>query len=410
MKKISIVSDFNIFDIQGVNYVTSTFLEGNDILRERGYQVSRLYHPQGCLDCTDIVKLPQFQNSVKIHSVMKKSNCLVELIKKISKWHFLPVELIIYYCTTYRRAKGTVKLFFQLDQGYSDIVIFQGYLSAYMAFKYFKDKINFKAIIINHSGEGPIDQGLYLNPCMAKNRRVSKWMYDCIKFATNSADYLVILSGIAKKSFYWIEDSKKSIIYNGIRDILVHNLEQNDRERDRIRLVTVASLQKMKGQHLLLEAISFLPDEYRDRIQLNLVGDGVESTNLKTMCDNLNLNNSVIFWGNRSDVPQILAQMDVFILSSYTEGLPISIIEALRQGLLVLTSAVGGCSDMIDDYCGRIIPLDPTGISEALKKVIDDKLYENSASYSIARFKKYFSLPVMMNNYANVFDKVLGVE
>lgn len=409
MKNISIISDFNIFDIQGVNYVTNTFLEGSEILEKRGYQVKRLYHPQGYLDCTDIVKLPQFQDSTKKYLTKTKANYLIKLIKKISKWHFLSIELLKYYYVTYRRAKNTVKLFFQLDQGHSDIVIFQGYLSAYMAFRHFKDKIDFKTIIINHSGDGPIDQGLYLNPCMAKNKRVYKWMYDCIKFATKSTDHLIILSEIAKKSFYWIEDDKKSIIYNGIRDIQLHETNQKDKKDDKIRLVSVASLQKLKGQHLLLEAISLLPNEYKNRIQLNLVGTGVESNNLKTMCYNLNLNDFVIFWGNRSDVPQILAQMDIFILSSYTEGLPISIIEALRQGLFVLTSAVGGCPDMIDDNCGRIIPLDSKKISEILKAVIDDGLYKKSASYSIARFKKYFSLPAMMNNYANVFDKLLRV-
>lgn len=408
MKNISIISGFNIFQVQGVNYVTNTFLEGIDIFNRRGYDIFRLYYPNGYIDYVNGYNLPQFAKNIALSS--KNNNVLIGCARKCIRFLFhlkiFPLEYVRFYMYTYRPAKKAIDLFFKNDNNKTDIIIFHGYLLPYIAFKYYPNKIkSYKTISVMHTGIDPFDQYDYLFPSLMRNTFTNHILRTQLITGVKSVDYLVTLSTIAKKSFYWIDDGKKIVIYNGIKNI--NRLESNRYlSIGKINFVCVASIQKRKGQNLLIEAFSKLSNKVLDRIHLHLIGDGPDKVLLEHRVHELNLSQVITFWGSRSDVPALLSQMDIFILASYAEGLPISVIEALRQGLYIIVSPVGGCTDMISPDYGRLIQLDIADIANNIEEVVISGCYKNVAAFSRGKFEKDFSLDRMILSYCELFDNI----
>ena len=78
--------------------------------------------------------------------------------------------------------------------------------------------------------------------------------------------------------------------------------------------------------------------------------------------------------GRRMDVPRIMPAFDVFALSSKTEGLPLVVPEAMAAGLPIVTTAVGGLPDVIDEgRTGLLVPVDEAALSSALASLANDR-------------------------------------
>lgn len=192
------------------------------------------------------------------------------------------------------------------------------------------------------------------------------------------------------------------VVYNGIKDISVID----PIEHSKVNFVCVASLQQRKGQHLLIDSIQYLPEEIKSRIKIFIVGGGPAEKQLRELIRKNNCSEIIELTGVRPDIPNLLRSMDVFILPSYAEGLPISIIEALRQGLFIMTTDVGGCAEMIEPTFGRIIENKPESIANCIKEVVSLQLYKNCSSKARQKYIDNFSLKSMMNGYADVFDSL----
>lgn len=110
-----------------------------------------------------------------------------------------------------------------------------------------------------------------------------------------------------------------------------------------LTMITIARMVHQKDHATLLHAVSTLEGNWR----IQLVGDGPERTALEALTAELGLTQRVTFFGERQDVAHLLSQADIFILPSKWEGLPISILEAMRAGLPVIASDVGGVSEAV---------------------------------------------------------------
>lgn len=113
---------------------------------------------------------------------------------------------------------------------------------------------------------------------------------------------------------------------------------------------TVGRMATVKNQPLLLEAFIALCLRYPDKaaaLRLLLVGDGALLPTLKQRATAANLDHAVIFAGNSSNVPLMMAQMDVFVLPSLAEGISNTILEAMASGLPVIASEVGGNPELL---------------------------------------------------------------
>jgi glycosyltransferase involved in cell wall biosynthesis len=126
---------------------------------------------------------------------------------------------------------------------------------------------------------------------------------------------------------------------------------------------------------------------------------------------NQNLDRWVIVTGeiDRSKIPSLLASTDVFLLPSREEGMPIAILEAMRAGLPIITTTVGGIPEMIEDGVSGILiePENPEKIAEALLTLMNNKvLREDLASGARAVFETKFETRVCISELETIYESM----
>jgi glycosyltransferase involved in cell wall biosynthesis len=137
------------------------------------------------------------------------------------------------------------------------------------------------------------------------------------------------------------------------------------------KLISVGRLKAPKDPVTLLRALAALPTEDFDAL---IVGDGPDRPAVEELTAQLGLAGRVRLEGERRDVAELLAASDVFVLSSWSEGLPVSVLEAMAAGLPVVASDVGGVSELVlDGETGILVrPGDPDRLAEALGGLLSD--------------------------------------
>lgn len=129
-------------------------------------------------------------------------------------------------------------------------------------------------------------------------------------------------------------------IHNGIASLA---LQAKHWPTARPTIIMVARFAPQKDHATLLKALA----EVKQPFRLQLVGDGPTQEEVAGLAESLGLAGSVEFLGARSDVSALLARADIFALISNWEGFPISILEAMRAGLPILASDVGGVREAV---------------------------------------------------------------
>jgi sugar transferase (PEP-CTERM/EpsH1 system associated) len=135
----------------------------------------------------------------------------------------------------------------------------------------------------------------------------------------------------------------------------------------------VGRLHRQKGFADLLTAIAQV-QEHIPTVRLLLVGDGELRDDLEIQAQLSGLSNVVTFTGTRSDVPEILAGLDMFVLPSLWEGMPNVILEAMSASLPVVATAVGGTPEVVvDGVTGLLVPpRDPDTLAQAITCLLRD--------------------------------------
>ena len=131
--------------------------------------------------------------------------------------------------------------------------------------------------------------------------------------------------------------------------------------------IVVAKLMEQKGHSVLLEALASLGDRAAG-LETFLVGDGELRGELERQAARLGLEARVHFVGSRSDIPDLLAASDLFLLPSRWEGLPMALLEAMASGLPVIASSVSGTREVVES--GESGLLVPPGDADALAAAI----------------------------------------
>lgn len=135
----------------------------------------------------------------------------------------------------------------------------------------------------------------------------------------------------------------------------------------------VARFAHPKDHEGLLEAMRPLLSD-SDAVRLVLIGGGPEMPRIRRLAETLGVAGQVVFLGDRDDIPQLLAALDLFVLTSKFEGLPISVLEAMAAGLPVIASEVGGVPELVTHgETGMCVPAeDVEALREALCSLIAD--------------------------------------
>jgi glycosyltransferase involved in cell wall biosynthesis len=192
--------------------------------------------------------------------------------------------------------------------------------------------------------------------------------------------------------------TKTAVIYNGV---VMENfradadtgraVKQSFGWTETTRVVgTVSRLSPEKNVALFLTAAVNIAREIPD-VKFLVVGDGPERAALQARFQK----ESIVFAGQRADVPRLLQAMDVFVLSSDAEGFPVAIVEAMAAARAIVATHVGGVREALaDGACGRVIPpRDVEALTTAILKLLRDEnerraLGERAHAYAAQHFTR----------------------
>jgi glycosyltransferase involved in cell wall biosynthesis len=140
------------------------------------------------------------------------------------------------------------------------------------------------------------------------------------------------------------------------------------------------------------------------------VGTGPVRTELESLVSHLGLEGKVYLLGQRSDLPDVYASFDIFVLPSFDEGMPMAILEAMAAGVPVIATRVGGIPKMISNQVSGLLvePDDVGGLTRALEQFLQQP--EKAAEMAGKAFEDVqnrFSGDAMARNYLIVYHKVL---
>ncbi|HEX3280706.1 MAG TPA: glycosyltransferase family 4 protein [Pyrinomonadaceae bacterium] len=171
-----------------------------------------------------------------------------------------------------------------------------------------------------------------------------------------------------------------------------------------------ARLEELKGPIVLMEAFAATRDHVPD-VRLKLAGDGSQRKQLAALARSLGVAGHYDYNGvykRPEERTSFMHDLDVFVLPSFTEGTPNSIVEAMANGKPIIASAVGGIPDMIDDESGILVPPgDPRALAKAMIVLAKNpELRRQMGEAALKRYRALFSprvvVPLMLETYARV--------
>lgn len=179
------------------------------------------------------------------------------------------------------------------------------------------------------------------------------------------------------------------------------------------RIINIANFRAQKDQIGLVRAFRKVA-ETEERAHLVLVGANVEAGYGQAIQDEiilLNLEKRVTWLGSRNDVPTLLAGCTIAVLSSLSEGFPLTLLEYGWAGLPVVATRVGECAEILAEGKAGILvePGDTQALAGQILKLLDDPLLRQSYGAVLHdRVQKEYSSNVIMSKVIDVYRQVLS--
>ena len=234
------------------------------------------------------------------------------------------------------------------------------------------------------------------------------------------ADRVIVVSTSVRDyqiQYMNISNDKTIVIENGV------NIQRFANQKDAGRVLRdefqigigvpligiIGRLQPVKDHENFLRAAVLIRNKLPDARFL-IVGDGPLSEELIIQAQTLGLGSSVIFCGIRQDIPAVMAALDVLVLSSRWEGLPVTLLEGLAAKTPVVTTAVGGIPNVVSDGESALLvpPQDSLALANACLKILQNSVLAHSLTEAgFARVKSQFSLDAMIGKTLKLYEELL---
>ena len=222
--------------------------------------------------------------------------------------------------------------------------------------------------------------------CIALPQRVLRglfWLYDKVLFATTMHAVITVSSRVRQSivRLGLLPAKKVHAIPNGIdpapfdanAQIRADSRVALGLEPDEVAVGCVARLVWFKGLDALIEAIPAVVRQHA-HARFFIVGEGPLKDELLAQARQLGVADKIVFLGERNDVAALLAAFDIFVLPSVSEGMPITILEAMAAAKPIVATDVGGVGEMIEDQeGGMLVPArTPSALADALIALAGD--------------------------------------
>ncbi|MGA7794142.1 MAG: glycosyltransferase family 4 protein [Candidatus Acidiferrales bacterium] len=206
--------------------------------------------------------------------------------------------------------------------------------------------------------------------------------------------------------------NKICVIDNGID---LHSFSQarataieESNKRQKLVVGTAGRLVPQKGMEYFLRAARDVLEDFPNVI-FKVIGSGPERKNLEQMAVDLEVSQNVIFAGESTDMPGAYASMDVFVLASIDEGMPMVILEALASKRAVVATRVGAVPNLvIHEKTGLLVaPKDIQALKRAILRLLNDaSLRSELGNNGEALVKRGHSCDFMAQNYLQLYEQV----
>jgi len=232
-------------------------------------------------------------------------------------------------------------------------------------------------------------------------------------------DQIILVSDILPNQFRSISKllvKKTEVISNGINltpfqsDLCTDYVRTNmGVQKDDFVLATVGRLYRVKNLEMQIRLVRYLKT-YIPNIKLVIAARILPyAETLRSLAEQLEVSERIVFLGLRKDVPDLLRASDIFLLTSYTEGASLAILEAMAAGLPVIASDVGGNGRLIDHGKNGLL-FDVNDLECLANHVLD--LYKHPHNRQLlgtaAKSKaRNYSVESMVRGYEMVYEKIL---
>jgi len=260
----------------------------------------------------------------------------------------------------------------------------------------------------------------HLHTQLSELRPFHRWL---TRYLCRVADRVVFVSGsdLKEMSAAWgLKRDKLRLVYNAVD---VQRFRSQDREaarqdlgfgEDVLLVGMIGRVDRLKGYECFLEAAADVLKRNTQPVHFLAVGGAPQAGYLAELMhrrEALGIREKISFLGRREDIPQILAALDIFVLSSRVECLPLALLEAMAAGLPVVATRVGGIPEVIiDGENGLLLPPDePIQLAEALLQLIEHPERRcQLAGNGLRTVSERFSLEGMMRALDQVYVELLG--
>ena len=175
---------------------------------------------------------------------------------------------------------------------------------------------------------------------------------------------------------------------------------------DAFVLGAVARLDAIKNHALMIRSLKRVRSLYSNAC-LVIIGDGSERSSLEHLADELELRDHVLFMGYREDAAAFYQIMDIFLLTSFSEGTAMTLLEAMASAIPCIATNVGGNPEVVSNgNTGFIVPSgDESALTDAVCRLLGDRnLRQKMALAGRKRFEEKFTVSRMVEEYQAIYD------
>ena len=201
-----------------------------------------------------------------------------------------------------------------------------------------------------------------------------------------------------------IRDCKIPVVNNGV-DISAFNPGCNNLDLQDVRLISVGSLYWIKNQELIIRTVVDLHSTGMN-VSLTLIGDGEDREKLKSIIKEENAEAYIHLVGRKNNVADYLKDSNIYVSASSTEGLPLSVLEAMACGLPVIATKAGGIKDIVrDGENGYLFDFnDREMLKECICRLCYDKEAFSTFSLNSRLIAEQWSIEKCVSGYEHLYE------
>lgn len=212
--------------------------------------------------------------------------------------------------------------------------------------------------------------------------------------------------------YFKLPSDSVTVIHNAIKPfdgkISIDNELKELKNNGYDLIANVGRLSEQKGMEYFIEAAEIV-NKSNKMVKFLIIGSGEDENKLKEMVKQKNLEDNVVFMGFRSDIQNIMSQVDFVVLSSLWEGLPLTPIEAFSVGKTIIATDVDGTIEIVkDNFNGLLIkPKNVNMLSEKIDCLLKDKqLLKKLEKNSMNTYINEFSFDKLKDSYLKFYQKI----